>query len=91
MNKADCKKYLKRAYKQSIIHNKSITPKNIEEEIKNAMLEQSVEYIAYSKIAINNMENSANDVITLKDLLEEIDILPKIYTKIAAIDRAKNL
>ena len=91
MNKTECKKILKKAYKQAIAHNKNTTPSSIEEEMKNVLKEHGLEYIAYSKIAINNMQNSANDIITLKDLLEEIDILPRIYTKRLAIEKSKNI
>ena len=83
MNKADCKKQLKKAYKQVIAQNKEITTNSIEEEMKKVMQEQMLEYIAYSKLA--------NEFITLKHLLEEIDILPKIYTKIKAIQISENL
>ena len=91
MNKADCKKQLKKAYKQVIAQNKEITTKSIEEEMKKVMQEQMLEYIAYSKLAVSTLKNSANEVITLKHLLEEIDILPKIYTKIKAIQISENL
>lgn len=91
MNKTECKKILKKAYRQAIAHNKSITPSSIEEEIKVVINEHSLEYIAYSKLAINNMQHSANDTITLKDLLAEIDILPRIYTKRLAIEKSKNI
>ena len=69
MNKNECKKYLKKAYKQVIAHNKSITPKNIEDEMKKVIDEQGVEYIAYAKIAVDNMKTSDNYVITIKDLI----------------------
>ena len=49
------------------------------------------EYISYSKIAMNNLANSGNIEITLKDLLGEIDILPRIYTKEDAIFTANRL
>lgn len=91
MNKIECKKILKKAYRQVIAHDKSITPSSIEEEIKVVINEHSLEYIAYSKLAINNMQHSANDTITLKDLLAEIDILPRIYTKRLAIEKSKNI
>lgn len=91
MNKADCKKQLKKAYKQVIVHNKEITTKSIEEEMKKVMQDQMSEYIAYSKLAVSTLKNSANEVITLKHLLEEIDILPMIYTKIKAIEISENL
>ena len=79
MNKQDCKKYLRRAYKNIINTNKSLTPENIEFEMKKEIKKQGLEYIAYSKIAVSNMLSSANSTITLNDLLEEIDVLVKIY------------
>lgn len=86
MNKTECKKYLRRGYKKAIAHKKSITPKNIEDEMRNAMKEEAEGYIAYSKIAVRNMQECANDIITLKDLMNEIDILPTIYSERTAID-----
>lgn len=91
MNKIECKKYLRESYKRIIAHNKDITPKNMEIVMRNVINEQIEEYIAYVKIAINNMQNSANKDITLKDLLSEIDILPKIYTSYAAKEKARRL
>lgn len=79
MNKQDCKKYIKRAYKNLINSNKEITPDNMENEMIKEIKKQGSEYIAYSKIAVSNMLNSANSLITLNDLLEEIDVLVKIY------------
>lgn len=91
MNKVECKKYLKRAYKQVIAHNKSITPRNIEDEMKSVIDEQRLEYIAFAKIAADNMQNCANEDITLRDLINEIDVLPRIYTTLSAIQKAENL
>lgn len=79
MNKQDCKKYIKRAYKNLINSNKEITPDNMEKEMIKEIKKQGSEYIAYSKIAVSNMLNSANSLITLNDLLEEIEVLVKIY------------
>ena len=79
MNKQDCKKYIKRAYKNLINSNKEITPDNIKKEMIKEIKKQGSEYIAYSKIAVSNMLNSANSTITLNDLLEEIEVLVKIY------------
>lgn len=59
--------------------NKEITPDNMENEMIKEIKKQGSEYIAYSKIAVSNMLNSANSLITLNDLLEEIDVLVKIY------------
>ena len=79
MNKQDCKKYIKRAYKNLINSNKEITPDNMEKEMIKEIKKQGSEYIAYSKIAVSNMLNSANSTITLNELLEEIEVLVKIY------------
>lgn len=91
MNKTECKKYLRKAYKNVIAHNKSITPKNIEDEMKNVIEEQGIEYIAFAKIAVDNMKNCANDVIKIEDLVAEIDALTRIYSEYHAIEKAKNL
>lgn len=91
MNKVECKRYIKKSYKKLATKISDITPENMEIVMRNVINEQAEEYIAYTKIAISNMQNSANGIITLKDLLEEVDILPKIYTKITAIKKAENL
>ena len=87
MNKQDCKKYIKRAYKNLINSNKEITPDNIENEMIKEIKKQGSEYIAYSKIAVSNMLSSANSTITLNDLLEEIDVLVKIYPHTPKLNR----
>lgn len=92
MNKLICKKYIKKAYNNLVLFNKDITEQNMEEEMKYVIDKDIEEYIAYSKIAVNNMKNSCLiDGIKLKSLLSEIDILPQIYTKVAAIEKAKKL
>ena len=87
MNKQDCKKYIKRAYKNLINSNKEITPDNMEKEMIKEIKKQGSEYIAYSKIAVSNMLNSANSLITLNDLLEEINVLVKIYPHTPKLNR----
>ena len=87
MNMQDCKKYIKRAYKNLINSNKEITPDNMEKEMIKEIKKQGSEYIAYSKIAVSNMLNSANSLITLNDLLEEIDVLVKIYPHTPKLNR----
>ena len=91
VNKTECKKYLARAYKRAILHNKSITTQNIETEMINVINNQAKEYIAYCKIAIYNWQNSANSSIKLKDLYDEIEILSDLYNNTSAIKRAKEL
>ena len=91
MNKIECKKYLKRAYKRLKVKNKSITPKNIEDEMVKVISKQALEYVSYAKIATYNMLNSANKNFGVEDLLEEIDVIGKIYSKDKAFEKAKNL
>ena len=81
MDKKECKKYIKRAYKKIKMSKEILNLKSIEHYMKDVTEDQMLEYISYSKIAMNNMLNSGNIEITLKDLLEQIDILPQIYTK----------
>ncbi len=91
LNKQECKRYFRRAYKRIIANNKDLTISNIENEMNNVINEQKEEYIAYSKIATYNMLMSGNIEITLKDILGQIDVLPKIYTKNHAFIRANKL
>ncbi len=91
MNKQECKKYFRRAYKRLITNNKPISISNIENEMNNVIDTQKEEYIAYSKIAVHNMQKSGNAEIRLKDLLSQIDILPQIFKRETAINKAKIL
>lgn len=91
VNKKECKKYVRKAYKRIIKLNKTINEENIEHEMKKVLEEEITEYIAYSKIAVHNMKKSGNLEITLKDILSEIDILPIIYPKYNAINMANKL
>ena len=86
MNRQDCKKYLRRAYKNLMSANKKSTSDNIENEMIKEIKKQGSEYIAYSKIAVSNMLSSANSTITLNDLLEEIDVLVKIYPQAPSLN-----
>ena len=40
MNKQECKKYIKKAYKRLMEHNKTLNEENIEYEMKNVLKEQ---------------------------------------------------
>lgn len=91
MDKKECKKYLKRAYRKLLDNKEILNVKNIEYYMKKVTEEQMKEYVSYSKIAVNNMISSGNVEITIKDLLGEIDILPKVYTKDKAIYIANKL
>ncbi len=91
MNKQECKKYIKQAYKNLVKQNKSLNLDNIEFEIKKVFKMQMLEYIAYSKICIRNIKRSGNLEIKLEDILAQIDILPTIYSKDEAIKVANKL
>ena len=85
MNKQECKKYLKRAYYSLIKQSKSMTPENIEIAMKN----ESEIYIAYAKLAMHNLNNSAT-VITANQLAAQIDIIPRIYKQQDVVEKSKN-
>lgn len=91
MNKNLCKQYLRKAYKNAIKHGKLINEKNIEDEMRNIIKEQNELYIAYSKIAVYTIRNSANQPIVLPDLIMQIDILPDIYTPYEARRRSEEI
>lgn len=91
MDKKECKKYLARSYRKILKSKKNLSTSNIEIEMKNVMNEQILEYIAYSKIAVNNIQKSGNLKVKLKDILSQIDILPQIYSKEFAIKKANKL
>ena len=46
MNKQECKKYLKRAYKKLIENKENMNVKNIENNMKLVLEQQASEYIA---------------------------------------------
>ena len=91
MNKQECKKYLRKAFKRLKMQKKSINPQNIAYELVDVSENQMMIYIAYSKIALNNMINSGNIEICINDLLAQIDILPEIYPIGKAIEVANKL
>lgn len=90
MNKSECKSYIKKSIRNILQSNKTMTLKNLEIEMNRVMKEKSLEYIAYAKIALHILKNSAND-ITPKEVAEEVDPICKIYNKIEIIEKAKEL
>lgn len=91
MNRSECKKYIRKAYKRIINSNKTLNEVNIEYEMRNILNEQIEVYVAYYKIAVHNMKNSGNIEVTLKDILSQIEILQTIYPKYDAINISKKL
>lgn len=91
MNKKECKKYVKRAFKRIIETRKNLTPENIEIEIMNSINDETEIYASYGKIAMYNLKNSAT-VITAEQLERQIDIIPTIYkTQSKILEKAKQI
>lgn len=91
MNKNECKKYIKRAFKEIINIGKSITTENIEIEIMNSINKDADIYVACAKIALYNLQNSATE-ITVEQLIKQIDIIPTIYkTENGILQKAKQI
>lgn len=90
MNKVECKKYLKKAFDSIKAQNKSITINNLENEMKNIINCEINLYIAYSKLALHTLLNSGT-TITTKSLIEELEVIPKIYNEIDAIKKSEKL
>lgn len=90
MNKIECKKYIRRAFKKIERQNKSITPQSLELAMLKEINEEKDLYIAYGKIAINNLKHSAN-IITADELSKQVDVIERIYTEIDILTKAKKL
>lgn len=90
MDLVKCKKIINKAAKEVEKNNKKITYNTIENEMKKIMEEELKLYIAYAKLAINTLRSSATP-LTAKTLIEEIDVMPKIYPEKEALFNAKLL
>jgi len=90
MNKNECKKYINRACCRLLSQNKSMTSENLEIEMKKVINDEADVYIAYGKLAIHNLKKSATE-ITIRELLKQIDVIPKIYNQIDVIIKSKKL
>lgn len=90
MNKTECKKYLRKAFNNIKKQNKSITIENLENEMRKQINKESENYIDCSKIALNNLLNSAND-IKVADLIGQVDIVTQIYDERQLIIQASKL
>lgn len=90
MNKIECKKYIRKAFRKMKNQNKSMTPQNLAIEMERAIKEDSSMYIAYGKIAMHLLNKSATQ-ITAKQLVSEVDVIPIIYNSEEIILNAKKL
>ena len=78
MNKNECKKYLKRAYKHLKMQGTKINTENIELEMRKVIEHETKIYVEYAKAAINTINNSATE-ISPKELDAEVDVIVKIF------------
>lgn len=90
MTKKEFNKYLKNAFARIKMQNKSLTPKNLEIELTNEIIKDNDVYIAYAKVALHNLINSAN-IITLPDIIKEIDAVKNLYYINDLLIKANNL
>lgn len=90
MNKVECKKYIRRAFRKMKNQNKSMIPQNLAIEMERAIKEETSIYIAYGKIAMHLLSKSATQ-ITAKQLASEVDVIPTIYSNSEIILKSKNL
>ena len=90
MNKVECKKYIRRAFRKMKSQNKSMTPQNLAIEMERVIKEETSIYIAYGKIAMHLLNKSANE-ITAKQLASEIDVIPTVYNNREIVLNAERL
>ena len=90
MNKHECKKYIKRAYDRLRVQSKRMTPENIAIEMERVIKSESKIYIAYAKLAMYNLNHSANE-INAKQLMAQVDVIPKIYDQSDILIKAENI
>lgn len=90
MNKVECKKYIRRAFRKIKNQNKSMTPQNLAIEMERTIKEETSMYIAYGKLAMHLLNKSATE-ITAKQLASEVDVIPTIYNSREIILNAEKL
>jgi len=90
MNKIECKKYIRRAFRNMKKQNKSMTPRNLALEMEREIKEESLIYMAYGELAMHLLNKSATE-ITAKQLASEVDVIPSIYSNSEIILKSKNL
>ena len=79
MNRVECKKYIRKALKKISAKNISISEENLERCIKEVINDESRLYIAYGKMALHILKNSATE-IAAKTLIGELDVIPRLYS-----------
>ena len=90
MNKVECKKYIRRAFRKMKNQNKNMTPQNLAIEMEREIKEEALIYMAYGELAMHLLNKSATE-ITAKQLASEVDVIPSIYSNSEIILKSKNL
>ena len=79
MNKRECKKYIRKAFSNLKAHQKKISIENLSMEMDKVIEQEKQVYIAYAKIGLYLIKNSANE-ITANEIIKEIDVIPQVYS-----------
>lgn len=79
MNKRECKKYIRKAFLSLKAQSKKISIENLSMEMDKVIEQEKQVYIAYAKIGLYLIKNSANE-ITANEIIKEIDVIPQVYS-----------
>ena len=79
MNKRECKKYIRKAFLNLKAQSKKISIENLSMEMDKVIEQEKQVYIAYAKIGLYLIKNSANE-ITANEIIKEIDVIPQVYS-----------
>ena len=79
MNKRECKKYIRKAFLNLKDQSKKISIENLSMEMDKVIEQEKQVYIAYAKIGLYLIKNSANE-ITANEIIKEIDVIPQVYS-----------
>lgn len=90
MNKTECKKYVRKAFNKMKANNMELTPKNMEKCMREVINNETRLYVAYGKMAMHILNNSAT-TISAKQLVSEIDVIPKLYDEVNLINNTEGM
>lgn len=79
MNKRECKKYIRKAFSNLKAQQKKISIENLSMQMDKVIEQEKQVYIAYAKIGLYLIKNSANE-ITANEIIKEIDVIPQVYS-----------
>ena len=90
MNKNECKKYIRRAFSNLKVQSKEISTKNLSFEMDKIINQEKQVYIAYAKMGLYLINNSANE-ITANEIIKENDVIPRIYSLEDVLNKTNTL